>query len=118
MQLIDVVSGERVDGNVTDGWDNVMLRVEVVCTPRLRAPCTSPQGQPLGEPIADRGGQSSPPFRSGCLSFTSSLGERPAVPLCCLPPMRKRTSQRSPRLRALPAPRRPRFPDVVMSPAS
>jgi hypothetical protein len=79
VQLIDVVSCEPVDGNVTDGWDNVMLRVEVVCTPRLRAPCTSPQGQPLGEPIADRGGQSSPPFRSGCLSFTSSLGERPAV---------------------------------------
>ena len=79
VKLIYVLGSERVDGNVTDGWDNVMLRIHVVCTPCLRTPCISPQRQPLGEPIAHRGGQALLRFRPGCLSFTSSLGERPAV---------------------------------------
>ena len=55
VQLIYVLSSERVDGNVTDGWDNVVLHVQVVCTPCLRTPCISPQRQPLGEPIAHGG---------------------------------------------------------------
>ena len=79
MKLIYVISSERVDGNLTDGWDNVVLRIHVVCKPYLRTPCISPQRQPLGEPIAHRGGQALLRFRPGCLSFTSSLGERPAV---------------------------------------
>jgi hypothetical protein len=79
VQSIDVISRERVDGDVANGWDDVMLRVHVVCTAGLRAPCASPQGQPLGEPIADSGGESTLPVRSGCLPVAACLGEGAAV---------------------------------------